>query len=427
MLLTLSFSESFPWLASPPLSRLLAVLNENRFETRVVGGAIRNSLFGLPVGDIDLATTALPVDVMAVATLAGFKVVPTGVDHGTVTVVVDGQPFEVTTLRQDVLTDGRHANVVFGHDWATDAQRRDLTINALFLDRHGNLHDFVGGLDDLTHRRIRFIGNPDKRVQEDHLRILRFFRFAAAYGHHALDARSIEACFAHLQGLRQLSRERIRQELWKILLIDRGGFVLELMAWGGVLSGLSGSVPRVHSWRRMVDLENSFGLSPLAVRRFAAMFYWGEADCERFKSAFRLTRSEDRFLQNLSVFQPDFCPTQQGIVDPHRIRLKAIEQGRDVIFEGALLNAVLSSSNEDKLVEPLRSFQALDVPVRPFKGRDFLQRGVIEKRVGEALRLAMRLWLERGACVSPDHVKALLDEVAAHIKASEPSAGVTRE
>lgn len=427
MLLTLSFSESFPWLASPPLSRLLAILNDNRFETRVVGGAVRNSLLGLPVGDIDLATTALPVDVMAAANLAGFKVVPTGVEHGTVTVVVDGQPFEVTTLRQDVLTDGRRANVVFGHDWATDAQRRDLTINALFLDRHGSLHDFVGGLDDLTHRRIRFIGDPDKRVQEDHLRILRFFRFAAAYGHQALDTRSIAACFAHLQGLRQLSRERIRQELWKILLIDRGGFVLKTMAEGGVLSAVSGSVPRVHSWCRMVDLENGLGLAPLAVRRFAAMFYWGGADCDRFKSVFRLTRSEDRFLQNLSVFLDDFCCVPQDIVDPLMMRLKAIEQGRDVIFEGALLYAVLSSSNSDKLVESLRAFQALDVPERPFKGRDFLQRGVTEKRVGEALRLAMRLWLERGACASSDHVTALLDEVAAFIKANEPSAGETRE
>jgi poly(A) polymerase len=194
--------ERAPWLRGGSLPRLLDVLDRDGEEARVVGGAVRNELLGEPVGDVDVATTALPQEVMRRAEAAGFKPVPTGVEHGTVTVVVDGTPFEVTTLREDVETFGRHARVSFGRDWQHDAERRDFTMNALYAARDGTVYDHVGGLDDLKARRVRFIGDPHKRIAEDYLRILRFFRFHAAYGDGGHpDPAGLSACIAARAGL----------------------------------------------------------------------------------------------------------------------------------------------------------------------------------------------------------------------------------
>ena len=212
------------WLSAGALPRLLGVLDSDGEEARVVGGAVRNALIGLPVAEIDLATTALPQEVVKRVTAAGFKPVPTGIEHGTVTVVIDKHPFEVTTLRKDIETYGRHAKVAFGRDWKTDAERRDFTINALSATRDGVVYDYVGGLDDLGERRVRFIGDPAKRISEDYLRILRFFRFHAAYGtsEHP-DAAGLAACIAGREGLAQLSRERVRMEMLKLLVARARG------------------------------------------------------------------------------------------------------------------------------------------------------------------------------------------------------------
>src|SRR6476659_11084958 len=185
-----------PWLRSGPAARVLTVLNGGGEEARVVGGAVRNALLRLPTGDIDIATTAVPDEIVRRAKAAGIKSVPTGIDHGTVTLVVDAQPFEVTTLREDTETDGRRAKVAFGRDWVRDAERRDFTINGLSVDAGGRVHDHVGGLADITERRVRFIGDAGERIAEDYLRILRFFRMHAAYGAGAPDRAGYLACIA---------------------------------------------------------------------------------------------------------------------------------------------------------------------------------------------------------------------------------------
>ena len=226
---------SFPWLKEKPLAELLAVLDRDGEEARVVGGAVRNALLGLPHGDIDIATTALPAEVTRRAQAAGFKAVPTGVDHGTVTVVIEGRPFEVTTLREDVETFGRHATVKFGRDWKRDAQRRDFTMNGLSLSPDGEVHDHVGGVADLKARRVRFIGDAATRIAEDYLRILRFFRFHAYYGEGHPDAEGLHAVIAARAGLEQLSRERVRMELMKLLLAPHAVPVLAVMAEAGLL------------------------------------------------------------------------------------------------------------------------------------------------------------------------------------------------
>ena len=207
-----------PWLTSGPAARVLALLNGDGEEARVVGGAVRNALLGMLVpGDIDIATTALPDEVIRRAKAAGIKSVPTGIEHGTVTLVIDGQPFEVTTLREDTETFGRKAKVAFGRDWVSDAERRDFTINGLSVDADGIVHDYVGGLADIAARRVRFIGDPDERIAEDYLRILRFFRIHAAYGAGEPDRDGYLACIRGRAGLASLSAERVRMEMLKLL------------------------------------------------------------------------------------------------------------------------------------------------------------------------------------------------------------------
>src|SRR5688572_16829183 len=193
------------WLREGAAQKLLGILDRDGEEARAVGGAVRNALLDVPVVEIDIATTAEPPVVMRRAGAAGFKVVPTGIDHGTVTVVIDGAPLEVTTLRHDVETYGRHAKVAFGRDWKADAERRDFTINALSASKDGTVHDYVGGLADLEARRVRFIGDAGQRIAEDYLRVLRFFRFHAAYGDGPLDRDGLHACIMARNDLAQLS------------------------------------------------------------------------------------------------------------------------------------------------------------------------------------------------------------------------------
>src|SRR6201981_742650 len=205
-----------PWLTSGPTARVLKLLDGNGEEARVVGGAVRNALLGVPIGDIDIATTALPTEVIRPAQAASIKSVATGLDHGPVALVLDGHPFEVTPLREDTETFGRKAKVAFGRDWVADAHRRDFTINALSVGLDGVVHDYVGGLADIAKRRVRFIGDPRQRIEEDYLRILRFFRIHAAFGAGEIDRAGYLACIRARSGLARLSDERVRVEILEL-------------------------------------------------------------------------------------------------------------------------------------------------------------------------------------------------------------------
>ena len=244
------------------LARALRTLDGEGEETRLVGGAVRDLALGEKMGDFDLATTALPEVVMRRARAAGFGVAPTGLAHGTVTVIVEGQPIEVTTLRRDVATDGRHAKVAFGRDFEADARRRDFTINALSLGRDGIVHDYTGGLADLAARRVRFIGDPGQRIREDYLRILRFFRFSARYGDGALDAEGLRAAIQERDGLMILSRERVRAELLKLLAAPRAGEVVTAVCEAGLLAPLLAGQTDAARLRRLVAIEAQRGAGP---------------------------------------------------------------------------------------------------------------------------------------------------------------------
>jgi poly(A) polymerase len=271
-----SVMMSFDWIQQEPYLTLFSVVPDPSW-LRIVGGAVRNTLLGLPVSDVDIATRYTPDEIMDYYRQKGFDVIPTGLSHGTVTVRLLGHTFEITTLRCDVHTDGRHATVAFTDSWVQDAQRRDFTINALYVDSKGVLYDDVGGLNDLSKSVLRFIGCPTQRIQEDYLRILRFFRFWAAYAR-TPDPASLQACIQWKQGLYQLSKERITSEILKILALDHPWGALQAMAEHGILALINGQ-EQSQCWTDDLErvtllekLEKQWGIkAPPMVRLWALM------------------------------------------------------------------------------------------------------------------------------------------------------------
>src|SRR6202022_4365316 len=288
-----------PWLKSGPTARVLGLLNGNGEEARVVGGAVRNALLQIPPGDIDIATTALPDEVIRRARAAGIKSVPTGIEHGTVTLVVDAQPFEVTTLREDTETFGRKAKVAFGRDWTRDAERRDFTINALSVDADGVVHDYVGGLDDIRAKRVRFIGDPDQRIAEDYLRILRFFRIHAAFGTGEPDRAGHLACVRARAGLATLSAERVRMEMMKLLVAQGATGAIAAMAEGGLLLPIFGGVAYTGPFAAMIAAERLLGLGPDPGRRLGALAVAVTEDAKGLAARMPLTNAETKTLDSM--------------------------------------------------------------------------------------------------------------------------------
>ena len=261
-----------PWRSRPGMDRLLAALDAKAGATRYVGGCVRDALLGLEQSDVDLATRLTPDEVVKRLEAARIKAVPTGIAHGTITAVSAGTPVEVTTLRRDVSTDGRRATVAFTDDWRADAARRDFTINALSADPlSGEVFDYFGGLADLEARRVRFIGDPMQRIAEDHLRILRFFRFHARFGEGAPDAEGLAACFVRANDLMALSRERIADELLKLLALPDPGPTVRLMIDGGIFRPVLPEIESADRLAALITAERAAGIGPAAIRRLAAM------------------------------------------------------------------------------------------------------------------------------------------------------------
>ncbi|QAY76575.1 CCA tRNA nucleotidyltransferase [Sphingosinicella sp. BN140058] len=257
---------------SAGMRRLLDALGSKQGQTRYVGGWVRDTLLGLPVSDIDLATRHRPEEVIALLRTAGIKAVPTGLAHGTITAVVESRPVEVTTLRRDVATDGRRATIAYTDDWAEDAARRDFTINALSADpESGEVHDYFGGKADLEAGVVRFIGDPLTRIAEDHLRILRFFRFHARFGRGPADAAALDACTMRANDLMALSRERIADEITKLLALAAPSGAIRLMIERGILRPVLPEITDVAPLERLIAREAEAGIPGDPLRRFAAL------------------------------------------------------------------------------------------------------------------------------------------------------------
>lgn len=316
------------WLTDPATQAVCAMLTGAGHQALFVGGCVRNALLSAPVTDIDIATDATPDRVVALAQAAGLKPVPTGIDHGTITVVAKGKPHEVTTFRRDVETDGRHATVAFSTDVAEDAARRDFTMNALYVRPDGTVVDPLNGLSDLHARHLRFVGDPDQRIREDYLRILRFFRFTAWYADPALgiDQDGLAACAAGIDGLHTLSKERIGAEIRKLLAAPDPAPATASMARAGILHAiLPGTDDRALA--PLIHLEGDE--PPRWLRRLAAL--GGEDPTE----SLRLSRPEQRDLATLRA----------EIATPHSPAALATLHGAQIAIDTILLRAALLESS----------------------------------------------------------------------------------
>ncbi|MGL5447582.1 MAG: CCA tRNA nucleotidyltransferase [Rhabdaerophilum sp.] len=285
-------------LAEPGASALLVAIDKAGEQARIVGGAVRNALMKIDISDIDITTTALPRRVMQIAEAQGWKAVPTGIEHGTITVVIAGRPYEVTTLREDISTDGRHAEVRFGQDFRADAARRDFTINAMSVGRDGVLHDEFGGLTDLAARRVRFIGDPDQRLIEDYLRGLRFLRFSATYAEGSLDASGLAAVMRHREGFARLSRERIRGEMFKLVMAPHALDVVREAEAHGLISMIVGLRPDLARFERALGHEAGEQTSPML--KIFALFGASEAAIDALRASLKLTNREHGLVSALS-------------------------------------------------------------------------------------------------------------------------------
>lgn len=400
-----------PWLTSGPAARVLAMLNAGGEEARVVGGAVRNELLGLPVGEIDIATTALPDEVIRRARLVHIKSVPTGIEHGTVTLVIDGKPFEVTTLREDIETFGRKAKVAFGRDWARDAQRRDFTINGLSVTADGSVHDEVDGLADIAARRVRFIGEPSQRIAEDTLRILRFFRIHAAYGEGEPDGAGVAACIAGRNGLAGLSAERIRMEMLKLVVAKGAAGALVAMDDAGLLLRLTTGVAFHGPFAKMVAAEAQLKLAADPVRRLGALTIAVTEDAKRLSQRLRLSNVETKRLDSMGHRWWRLAGMDEAVA---RTRLYRLGAGR---YRDRIMLAWARAGRDS--VSPL--WQELATlpdrwtpPAFPLKASDFMSRGIAEgPALGHVLALAEDAWLAVQFPLDSAALKAIADETVA--------------
>jgi poly(A) polymerase len=392
----ISLEEARRAILAPQVRALLAALGG---ETRVVGGAVRNALLGARIEDFDLATALEPQAVMARAKEAGWKVVPTGIEHGTVTVVIEGKPYEVTTLREDIATNGRHAEVRFGTSFAQDAARRDFTINAMSMGADGVLHDDFDGLADLAAGRVRFIGEARQRLREDYLRGLRFLRFSATYGHTALDAAGLAAVEAGREGFALLSRERVRQEVFKLLMAPR---VVEVMAQAqesGLISTILG-LPVDIGW--MQARINAGGAGVLA--RLFALCVRGAGDVEHLRAALKLSNAELKTLTQLEAATRRFAGVAPG--DLRAMAADYPEVAHEVVAQLGL------KAGKAFVAEALRGMDPL--PVFTLTGKDAAALGVAAgPGMGAALARAREIWMERGCDNSRERQLACLKSALA--------------
>lgn len=386
--------------------QLIEILVQAGFEARFVGGAVRDALLGLPLSDIDLATTALPEKVTEILTGAGIKVVPTGLSHGTVTAVLDGKGFEITTLRRDIETNGRHAVVHFTTDWHEDAARRDFTMNALSQDADGKIYDYFGGLGDAKAGRIRFVGDAAQRIAEDALRLLRFFRFYAWYGKVMPDVETLRVCSEAAAQLKNLSRERVWKEIKKLLSAVDPTESWMLMMKHGVLDHFLPEGANLKTLCSMISYEhvrvNSKAANP--VLRLAALLNGQNMDALAIKERFALSLDE---TQKLTLYLKNPLSNKaapDGKMDVETLSFALYRYGLDLTEEFLILNLGCGAQfNWDSARPVLEKWQPKTLPI---KGEDVLALGLLPgPRVGEVLHAIETWWVAQNFV--PDHAACI--------------------
>lgn len=387
--------DDMPWMDHTGVMDVMDTLCRDGGDARFVGGVVRDALLKRPIKDIDVATTLLPEEVLQRLRQGSIKAIPTGIDHGTVTAVAQGKPIEITTLRHDLETDGRRAKVAFTTEWQADAARRDFTMNALYVDRSGQVYDYFGGLDDARKGRVRFIGNAEARIKEDALRILRFFRFQAVLGKAPIDEAGLQACIARKMSLKGLSRERIRDELFKLLTAQDPLPVFELMLHHGILDGVVPEGRDLNALKSLVSVEQALGIGD-ALRRHVALLpkdinvIWDV--CKRLKlSNKEIKRAKSMVGNDIHV--------HGSIADPDA-KAALYYLGKEVFIDRLLLNG--AGCDVSAVYQLGNTWVA---PHFPVTGRDLMSYGLAEgPDVGFVLRKLEKKWVNSGFKLSRDQL-----------------------
>lgn len=397
----------FPFMTDPVVTRLLGAFPAQT--TRFVGGCVRNALWGEPVADIDLATRLSPQDVIKALKTANIRSVPTGIDHGTVTAVVSGKPFEITSLRKDVATDGRRATIAYTDDWREDAERRDFTVNALYADADGAIHDPLDqGLEDIEARRFRFVGKAADRVQEDYLRILRLFRFVAWYGREAtITQDALKACRDHRAGLKKLSAERVWAEIKKLLSAHDPSRSVRILLQQHILDVILPEASNSDGLDHLIRLEARESLSPDPMLRLMSMM--GREPLPATLLAKRLKFS-NKEKTRLIAWASDSEELSHDM--PERARFQAVyRSGKQAIIDRARLRAAgakdaLESTHWMSLADLALGWTP---PKFPLRGADLIDAGVPKgPKVSKAMAALEALWIRSGFSTDKPQLLAAL-------------------
>ena len=382
-----------PWLTADDTKQVIAALSAKGAKVRFVGGCVRNALIHEPVLDIDIATPDRPENVVDLLEAANIKAVPTGIDHGTITAVVDGKPFEITTLREDVETDGRHADVSFTEEWEADAARRDLTVNAIYADPDGRLFDPFDGVNHIRNGVIKFIGSAQDRIQEDYLRILRFFRFAAYYGKGELDPSALKAIKANKDGLKNLSAERVRAELLKLLSAPNPISTLRVMSAIGVLSDILPEAIHVARLERLVDIESNQLFVTDGIRRLSTLVELDASGVRELATRLRLSNAERDRLNEMQTNDLKIV----SYLSIREVRRALYKVGPETFKDLVLLHWA-DDPKETNGVQWRALLAMADSwvrPVLPLTGQDVMKAGVPEgPAIGDVLKEVEEWWID---------------------------------
>lgn len=395
---------SISFLQDPGLRQLFDLVEAAGGEVRVNGGAVRNALLDEPIGEVDLSATLRPEHVTDCLQRGGVKVVPTGIEHGTVTAIVEGGAYEITTLREDIETDGRRAVVKFGTDWTADAMRRDFTMNALYCDRHGRLFDPLGGYCDVIARRVRFIGEAEARIAEDRLRILRFFRMYAWYGRYRPDTAALRACVRMRDGLAGLSAERVWQELKRLL---EAPDPYRAMLWMRTSDILSLILPESSKWGielipGLVTCEAEAGNAPDPILRLMAVIPPREGTITGLAERLRLSAAEMERLKSWAALSKEFGERTEA-PDDGELAPIIYRNGRQPLLDILRLQCAARQGGDSRDIRKAIGFaQAWPLPEFPLKGRDLVELGHEPgPELGQLLRRLENDWIESGFGLTP--------------------------
>lgn len=403
-----SYLDMEEFIPSKQFKKVFRAIEKHGGVLRFVGGAVRDALAGVEGYDYDLATDLSPDELMEACTDEGIKTFPIGIKFGTLGVLVDGKIIEITSLRKDIKTDGRHAEVEFTDDWIEDASRRDLTINAVYADEKGNVFDYFNGIDDLKNGIVRFIGNPEQRIEEDYLRILRFFRFYSQFGKTPIDEKALKACIKNKDNLKKLSAERIRDELIKLAKTKNFAKTLKIMFENGILDYVMPPSTNLDKLQFLMDMVDDLKIEPSVLRRLFILYNPDDHLAGNLANRMHLSKKHREYLMRLAKVE---CLAADFAQDNF---LKEIiyRYGRDFCKDRLLIAYAQERKDWKAVPAILEKIEKINVPDFPIRGQDIIALSTIpDKFVGVIMKSLENYWISEGFKYSKKELLSLADKM----------------